>query len=288
MADECVKQGEMVRGKKTGTSRKVDPNSYCTVRVWVSRFWTLRNIMSPGHVALRIMPEAKTPEAGYVSFAPEEHGALHGRGKFYTYDDDLCHYIAPNADEFVKRFQTEEMMKGSKEGREKLLKLREEAEDLQKDGPRGCWTGVIYGLDIKAMLKWFQNHSGHQCYSMFNECATQVHHCLVAGGGDDYASWLGKNDQNVTAPAMGVVGGGVGGGLMLGAAYVASLLLPPLVPVVVAATPWVTAAATAVVTAASPKITSPSNLEAYARSIVEKTKLLELGSMGFVQHGAGS
>lgn len=129
--------------------------SYVTVWVWVSRIQK----RSPGHAALAIVPDAGKPAEGYVSFAPQQSGSVHGPGKFYTHEDDKHHYIAPD-----------------------------------DDGARGLYKAMIFGLDTRKMLRHFhRDQEMPQTYSMRNECATQVHRYLKIGGGDQFASWWSRN-----------------------------------------------------------------------------------------------
>jgi hypothetical protein len=124
--------------------------SYVIVRVWVSR---IRKI-SPGHASLAIFPHSTVPHNGYVSFAPVKSGSVYGPGKFYPFAHDRAEYIHP-----------------------------------KDDKPRGCWIGKIYGLDTEKMMRQFLHDQRRpQTYSLFNECATQVHRYLVEGGGDQFAS----------------------------------------------------------------------------------------------------
>lgn len=125
--------------------------NYVIVRVWVS----LLKSKSPGHASLAIVPTAKTPEEGYVSFAPLKSGSMHGPGKFYSWDDDHRHYVGTN---------------------------------------RGVWTGFIFGLDQQAMLQRFKSDLAQpQIYSIFNECATNVHRYLEHGGANRFASLWSRN-----------------------------------------------------------------------------------------------
>jgi len=120
------------------------------VRVWVSRI----KKSSPGHASLGILPKARNAQSGYVSFAPVKSGSVYGPGRFYTLDHDLDHDSRAT-----------------------------------NDGVRGYWVGKIYGLDTAAMLKAFSRDNQHaQTYSLFNECASQVHKYLAIGNGDKYAS----------------------------------------------------------------------------------------------------
>jgi len=129
--------------------------SYVTVRVWVSRI----RKKSPGHAALAILPHSRTPADGYVSFAPVTSGSVYGPGKFYSFAHDRDEYDKPT-----------------------------------DDGPRGCWVAKIYGLDTHKMMDHFMRDSKHsQIYSLFNECASQVHKYLVIGGGDKFAGRWARN-----------------------------------------------------------------------------------------------
>jgi hypothetical protein len=129
--------------------------SYITVRVWVSRI----RKTSPGHTSLAIFPHARTPEEGYISFAPVESGSISGPGKYYDFQHDRDEYLASSDDK-----------------------------------PRGYWIGWIFGLDAQRMWRHLVHHIQHPPhYSLFNECATQVHHYLVIGGADKYASWWSRN-----------------------------------------------------------------------------------------------
>ncbi|HEV3117570.1 MAG TPA: hypothetical protein VGY58_10980 [Gemmataceae bacterium] len=124
--------------------------SYVIVRVWVSR---VRKV-SPGHASLAIFPHSSVALNGYVSFAPVKSGSIHGPGKFYPFAHDRAEYMCAT-----------------------------------DDGVRGCWTGKIYGLDAKKMMREFlRDQRRAQTYSLLNECATQVHRYLVVGGGDRLAS----------------------------------------------------------------------------------------------------
>ena len=127
--------------------------SHVVVRVWVSRI----KKTSPGHASLAIHPNAHTPEEGYVSFAPVKSGSVHGPGKFYSYKHDHHSYMVKQTNEKT----------------------------------RGYWIGHIYGLDTTKMMNQFAEDSSHpQTYSIFNECATQVHKYLQIGGGDNFStSW---------------------------------------------------------------------------------------------------
>ena len=129
--------------------------SYVIVRVWVSRI----RKTSPGHASLAIRPSARNAHQGYVSFAPIKSGSVHGPGKFYPLEHDLGEYNRPT-----------------------------------DDGTRGCWIGKIHGLDTHRMLSAFLRDQRHaQTYSLFNECATQVHKYLAIGGGDKFASRWSRN-----------------------------------------------------------------------------------------------
>jgi hypothetical protein len=129
--------------------------SHVIVRVWVSRF----KKTSPGHASLAIHPHSRTALDGYVSFAPAKSGSIYGPGKFYPYDHDAEEYGA--------------------------------SKDVS---PRGCWVGKIYGLDVARMMEAFLRDSRRaQTYSLFNECATQVHRYLAIGGGDRYAGIWTRN-----------------------------------------------------------------------------------------------
>jgi hypothetical protein len=129
--------------------------SYVVVRVWVSRF----KKTSPGHASLALRPDSRTPQDGYISFAPKQEGSVYGPGEFFTYDHDQRHY-----------------------GRTK------------DDGPRGYWIANIHGLDVARMIRAFARNNRHaQTYSLFNECATQVHRYLKIGGGDKYAGLWARN-----------------------------------------------------------------------------------------------
>ena len=130
--------------------------SYVIVRVWVSRV----KEKSPGHASLAILPHAKVPQTGYVSFAPVKSGSVYGRGKFYDFQHDHAEYMVARGNE----------------------------------PPRGCWTGKIFGLDTDKMMHHFQKDNKHaQTYSLLNECATQVHKYLVIGGGDKFANTWSKH-----------------------------------------------------------------------------------------------
>ena len=128
--------------------------SHVIVRVWVSRM----KKTSPGHASLAIRPQASNPQEGYVSFAPIKSGSVYGPGKFYSLAHDLNEYDKPT-----------------------------------DDGARGCWVGRIYGLDTDKMMKAFSQINQMQVYSLFNECASQVHKYLVIGGGDKFASRWSRN-----------------------------------------------------------------------------------------------
>ena len=94
-----------------------------------------------------------------MSFAPIKSGSVHGPGKFYPLEHDLEEYNRP-----------------------------------KNDGPRGCWIGKIHGLDTHRMLHAFlRDQRLAQTYSLFNECATQVHKYLAIGGGDKFASRWSRN-----------------------------------------------------------------------------------------------
>lgn len=129
--------------------------SYVTVRVWVSR---VRKV-SPGHAALAIFPGSRTVGDGYISFAPVKSGSVYGPGKFYPLEHDL-----------------------------------EEYQNCTDDPARGCWVGKIYGLNPHKMFDSLRRHTKHaQVYSLFNECATQVHRYLKIGGGDTHAGLWARN-----------------------------------------------------------------------------------------------
>ncbi len=128
--------------------------SHVIVRVWVSRI----KKTSPGHASLAIHPHAQSAQEGYVSFAPIKSGSVYGPGKFYTLAHDLDEYDKPT-----------------------------------NDGARGCWIGKIYGLDTDKMMKAFTKDNHTQVYSLFNECASQVHKYLQIGGGDKFATRWSRN-----------------------------------------------------------------------------------------------
>jgi len=145
------------------SSKSLTNHAYVKVFVWVS----LIKVKSPGHAALALRPNAKTPESGYVSFAPLNSGSISGDGNFYSWDEDAQHYG-----------HIEETGKG-----------------------RGLWIGEIYGLDIEAMERLFlQELANPPRYSISNECATTVHRLLQAGGGDRYASWWSRNVVGFWSP----------------------------------------------------------------------------------------
>lgn len=136
--------------------------SFVTVRVWVSRL----KMHSPGHASLALFPQSITPSTGYISFAPEKSGSVNGKGKFYDYQHDFENY-----------------------------------NNSSDTGARGCWIGTIYGLDINKMWKEFSKHlSNPPWYSIRNECATQVHHYLELGGGDQFASRWSRNAIGFWSP----------------------------------------------------------------------------------------
>ena len=128
--------------------------SHVIVRVWVSRL----KKTSPGHASLAIRPQATDAQEGYVSFAPIKSGSAYGPGMFYSLAHDLNEYDKPT-----------------------------------DDGARGCWIGKIFGLDTDKMLKAFSQNNHTQVYSLFNECASQVHKYLEIGGGDKFASRWSRN-----------------------------------------------------------------------------------------------
>lgn len=126
--------------------------SYVKVFVWVS----LLRARSPGHAAMALFPQARTPEDGYISFAPSEQGSISGPGKWFTLDHDLGEYAGPHH-------------------------------------VRGVWIGKIYGLNVQAVHHAFKHHLHHPPhYNLFNECASQVHRYLQIGGGDRLASWWSR------------------------------------------------------------------------------------------------
>jgi hypothetical protein len=136
--------------------------SYVTVRVWVSRF----RKTSPGHASLAIFPHSSTAHDGYVSFAPVVSGSIYGPGKFYPLEHDVAEYSTPS-----------------------------------DDPTRGYWIGKIHGLDAHKMMHRFSHDNRHgQTYSLFNECATQVHKYLAIGGGDRHSGLWARNAMIFWSP----------------------------------------------------------------------------------------
>lgn len=122
---------------------------HAIVIVWVS----LLKAKSPGHAAMMIRPNARTPAHGYISFAPRKSGDLYGPGKFYDFQHDCKHY-------------------------------------KDRGFWIGCIHGLDTD---KMMKQFLTDFAQPQTYSVFNECATQVARYLKHGGGDQYASlWSSK------------------------------------------------------------------------------------------------
>lgn len=139
-------------------------HSYVTVFVWVSHVGST----SPGHAALALRPNAQTPQAGYVSFAPLEQGTISGPGHFYTKDHDIEHYGSIS---------------------------------LSSKERRGVWIANLYGLNIALMIQRLERDLlDAPQYSIANECATTVHRYLQIGGGDQFASWWSSHVMGFWSP----------------------------------------------------------------------------------------
>jgi len=125
------------------------------VYVWVSHIQS----GSPGHAALQI-GGGKTPDDGYVSFAPEVQGSVSGPGKFYDKSHDDKHY----------------------NGRGVWIGT--------------IWGLDIAAMRIKLR----EEYKGGMHYSYRNECATTVKRILIKGGGDKLASWWSRKNVGPISP----------------------------------------------------------------------------------------